>query len=404
MALITGNQLRAARALVGVEQRWLADSSGVSVNTIRNMEARAASEITSGAVTVRKVQAVLEACGVEFSNGGQPGVKLRHPSEDRLEGRLISNGRQRLLQVVSIINYKGGVGKTSLTANLGAELAWRGKKVLLIDLDAQASLTFSFIKPEDWIKSFADHRTIKSWFDAYEKGKPIELSSLVYTPPRIETRLVGKGQLDIICSHLGLINVDLDLAVKLGGASLTQAKFNFINIHSRLSAGLQEAAFEPYNVILIDCPPNFNIVTKTAIVASDYIMVPTRPDQLSTLGIDYLMRNVEKLTKDYNDYAEVDTGDKVDKIEPKTVGIVFTMIQEYGGQPIAAQRAFMQQLKRNTTTPVFQHYIKRNDTLFADAPVYGIPVVLNGYDSDSHQSVVTGLEGVTDDFVAAVGI
>lgn len=69
------------------------------------------------------------------------------------------------MKVVSIINYKGGVGKTSLTANLGAELAWRGKNVLLIDLDAQASLTFSFIKPEDWIKSFeADQRkTRRTW-------------------------------------------------------------------------------------------------------------------------------------------------------------------------------------------------------------------------------------------------
>lgn len=155
-------------------------------------------------------------------------------------------------------------------------------------------------------------------------------------------------------------------------------------------------------MILIDCPPNFNIVTKTALVASDYILVPTRPDQLSTLGIDYLMRNVEKLTKDYNDYAEVDQGDEVEKIDPKAVGIVFTMIQEYGDQPIAAQRAFMGQLRRNTTTPVFDHYIKRNDTLFAEAPVYGIPVVLHGYNSDSHQSVVVGLEGVTDDFVAAL--
>lgn len=116
------------------------------------------------------------------------------------------------------------------------------------------------------------------------------------------------------------------------------------------------------------------------------------------------MRNVEKLTKDYNDYAEVDAGDAVDKIDPKTVGIVFTMIQEYGNQPIAAQRAFMGQLRRNTETPVFEHYIKRNDTVFADAPVYGIPVVLHGYNSGSHQSVVDGLEGVTDDFVAAVGL
>ena len=51
------------------------------------------------------------------------------------------------MHIVSVINYKGGVGKTSLTANLAAELAFRAKKVLLIDLDAQASLTFSMISP-----------------------------------------------------------------------------------------------------------------------------------------------------------------------------------------------------------------------------------------------------------------
>lgn len=308
------------------------------------------------------------------------------------------------MKVVSIINYKGGVGKTSLTANLGAELAWRGKKVLLIDLDAQASLTFSFITPEDWINDFAANRTIKSWFDAFEKGKPVDLSSFVYEPKRIKLKLEGRGKLDIICSHLGLINVDLDLAVKLGGASLAQAKANFIAIHSRLWNGLQDQKFAEYDVILIDCPPNFNIVTKTAIVASDYILVPTRPDQLSTLGIDYLMRNVEKLTKDYNDYAEVDAGDAVDKIDPKTVGVVFTMIQENSKQPISAQRAFIGKLRRSAEIPVFKNYIKRNDTVFADAPIYGIPVVLHGYNNKSHQSVVDGLEGVTDDFVAAVGL
>lgn len=308
------------------------------------------------------------------------------------------------MKVVSIINYKGGVGKTSLTANLGAELAWRGKKVLMIDLDAQASLTFSFIKPDDWIKSFADKMTIKSWFDAFEKGKPVDLSKFIYSPKRIREKLQGRGTLDIICSHLGLINVDLDLAVKLGGASLAQAKANFIAVHSRLLDGLGEAEFSKYDVILIDCPPNFNIVTKTAIVASDYILVPTRPDQLSTLGIDYLLRNVERLTKDYNDYATLDAGDAVEEIDPKTMGVVFTMIQEYGSQPIAAQRAFITQLRRNSGIPVFPNYIKRNDSVFADAPVYGIPVVLNGYNNESHQSVVEGLEGVTDDFVAAVGL
>jgi predicted transcriptional regulator len=77
MALITGNQLRAARALADVEQKWLAEASGVSINTIRNMEARGADPITSGAVTVWKVQTALESAGIEFTNGGQPGVRLR---------------------------------------------------------------------------------------------------------------------------------------------------------------------------------------------------------------------------------------------------------------------------------------------------------------------------------------
>ena len=88
----------------------------------------------------------------------------------------------------------------------------------------------------------------------------------------------------MICSHLGLINVDLELATKLGGASLAEAKKNFIAIHRRLAGGLSALAKEKYDVVLIDCPPNFNIVTKTAIIASDYILVPARPDYLSTLG------------------------------------------------------------------------------------------------------------------------
>ncbi len=54
------------------------------------------------------------------------------------------------MPVIAVINYKGGVGKTTIAANLAAELAWRGKRILLLDLDAQASLTFSFIRPDQW--------------------------------------------------------------------------------------------------------------------------------------------------------------------------------------------------------------------------------------------------------------
>jgi DNA-binding XRE family transcriptional regulator len=80
MALATGNQLKAARALAGVNQQQVADSADVNVNTIRNMEARGAKPITSSAVTVRSVQLALEALGIEFLNHARPGVRLSIPN------------------------------------------------------------------------------------------------------------------------------------------------------------------------------------------------------------------------------------------------------------------------------------------------------------------------------------
>ena len=83
------------------------------------------------------------------------------------------------MDIVSVINYKGGVGKTTTTANLAAELAFRGKRVLILDLDAQASLTFSFIKPDDWQNNLSRDRTIKTWFDSFSTKSTISLESLI---------------------------------------------------------------------------------------------------------------------------------------------------------------------------------------------------------------------------------
>lgn len=75
--LTTGNQMKAARVMVDVDQVEVARLSGVSVATIRNMEARGASTIKSSLAIVRKVQEVLEAQGVEFQNHGRPGVRMK---------------------------------------------------------------------------------------------------------------------------------------------------------------------------------------------------------------------------------------------------------------------------------------------------------------------------------------
>lgn len=306
--------------------------------------------------------------------------------------------------IVSIINYKGGVGKTTLTSNLAAELAYRGKNVLLLDLDPQASLTFSLITPESWAKDFEATKTIKQWFDTQDTGAPICLSSLVYRPTRVNKTIPhGSGSISLICSHLGLINVDLELATKLGGANLQQAKQNFIKVHRCLAEGLKPLLGQ-YDIILIDCPPNFNIVTKTAIVASDFLLVPARPDYLSTLGIDYLIRSVNSLVSDYNEFAKLAGGTTANPISPEIMGVVFTMIQEYSSGPISAQLNYMSQVSNKNDLHVFDHYIKRNDSIFADAPLDGVPVVLNRYNQGAHQTVVVGLKGVANEFMSRAGL
>jgi chromosome partitioning protein len=307
------------------------------------------------------------------------------------------------MKTISIINYKGGVGKTSLTANLGAELAFRGLRVLLIDLDAQASLTFSFVSPDDWSRKYEADRTIKAWFDSFETGKDVSLINLVEKPNRVAARLQGHGRLEIIFSHLGLLNVDLELALQLSGATLAQARRNFLSVHKRLKRGLSDPRIQSsYDVCLIDCPPNFNIVTKTAIVASEHILVPTKPDQLSTLGIDYLVKSIRQLVSDYNDFAQLNAGEIEESIDPKILGVVFTMIQEYGGSPISAQRTYIQKIRRDSGLNVFDSYIPHNNSMFADAPQYGVPVVLASASNYSHQKVVDGLESVATEFLSAL--
>lgn len=313
------------------------------------------------------------------------------------------------MQIISIINYKGGVGKTTVTANLAGELAFRGKKVLLLDMDAQASLTFSFVTPDYWDEHLEENKTIKNWFNCISEGiDTVPLSDLVTRPSKVNAFLSKNGKggvVDIISSHLGLINVDLELATLLGGANMTQTKKNYIKVHGKLRSEIQEVAANKYDVVLIDCPPNFNIVTKNALIASDKILIPAKPDYLSTLGIDYLHRSVQTLVDEFNEYASLDS--EIDEVKPIFLGVVFTMIQIYSGVPISAQRQYIAQTKRQAKrqgVPVMKTNFRDNKSIFSEAPQNGLPVVLNEYSNNTHSDVVTEIESFVDEFVSLTGI
>ncbi|HEY7768789.1 ParA family protein [Longimicrobium sp.] len=193
----------------------------------------------------------------------------------------------------------------------------------------------------------------------------------------------------------------MELATELGGATLKQSKQNYLKVHRRLSDGIDAIDPDTYDIILIDCPPNFNVVTKTAIVASDYILIPAKPDYLSTLGIDYLQRSVTALVTDFNEYAELDNAQPGIQISPEILGVVFTMVSMYGGQPISAMRPFIAQTKR-LGVPVFSTFIRENKSLFGDAPQSGVPVVLVPQSSGTYKEVLTELESLTTEFLQKI--
>lgn len=309
------------------------------------------------------------------------------------------------MDIISFINYKGGVGKTTLTANVGAELAFRGYKVLMVDLDPQANLTFSFIDVDEWRQLDTERKTIKHWYDEFlENDRELPLAETIVTPEIINSHIASlrsDGQLDLISSHLELINLDLELATLYGGNSDRTIRSSFLRLFSRLKRGLSTLENE-YDVVLIDCPPNFNIVTQNAIIASDLFVVPAKADFLSTLGIDQLIRHITNLTEKYNDFVNEGNGDW-EIINPRLSGVIFTMINVYGGEPIQSQMSYIAQVKRAGYT-VLDNFIRNNNTLFASSPENGVPVVLNTDVEGLYLNIRTEVEALVDEFIASTGV
>ncbi|NJN67094.1 MAG: ParA family protein [Chloroflexaceae bacterium] len=325
------------------------------------------------------------------------------------------------MPIIATINYKGGVGKTTLTANLAAELALRGSHVLVVDLDPQASLTFSIISVEEWRSSYEQHATIKNWYDALlTRDQSLDFSRLVVHPQKMNRLISHGGRVDLVCSHLGLINIDLRLAshlvieevkyrLRVGQASSqatgpnphlprTTGPINpNLVVLARLAQGLAGLDQEHYHFVLIDCPPNFNLVTKNAIVASDYLLIPARPDYLSTLGIDQIRHHVAELVREYNGYV-AETAGRWKPIRPELLGVVFTMAKIQQQAPVSVQQQYIDHV-RDRSIPVMETFIRTSDTVYAEAAEKAIPAVLGRATSKTQREVQDEWKNLTTEIL-----
>lgn len=173
-----------------------------------------------------------------------------------------------MARVVAIVNQKGGTGKTTTTVNLGHALAAAGRRVLLVDADPQASLTFYMGHDERRLE--AERATLAH---ALLGARPLG-------------EIVLDGSPALVPSSITLARADAELVAEPGASWVLKEKLE------PLRAG--------YDTVLIDCPPTLTLLTVNALAAADGVLVPVKTDLLSSLGVPQLLDTVAKVQRRAN--------------------------------------------------------------------------------------------------------
>nr|WP_281932787.1 AAA family ATPase [Methylocystis iwaonis] len=212
-----------------------------------------------------------------------------------------------MTHVISTINLKGGVAKTTTTVALAETFsANMGKKVLVIDLDPQTNATLMLIGEEKWFELNKKEQTLARLFkDAMDPDN--RKFNLEGTLQKQVSDVGAARTIDLLPSSLDLIDVQDKLA------SAPAGKFYAANPIDLLWRAVK-GKLDDYDVVIVDCPPNLGIITLNGLRISEGYIIPTIPDHLSTYGIP-------QITTRIRDFSEAIS----ETIEP--VGIVATKYQ-----------------------------------------------------------------------------
>jgi chromosome partitioning protein len=246
------------------------------------------------------------------------------------------------MRIISLMNQKGGVGKTTTTVNLGAALAERGRRVCMIDLDPQSHLSINYgidPKPE-----------IVSLYNVLVDETPL--------PQAIHP--VG-DRLAVVPSSIDLAAAEIELVTVLGREMLLKNSI--------------EAAGLDYEFLLLDCPPSLGLLTINALCASTEVIIPMQPQFLALQGVAKLLETVQLVNKRMNPRLKVSgialtMYDSQTKLTTEVVNELSTFVSSAAGKPLPWSEA-----------KIFKSRIRRNIKL-AESPSFGQSILK--YDSASN--------------------
>ena len=233
-------------------------------------------------------------------------------------------------KVISIINQKGGVGKTTTVINLAAVLAQKGNKILVIDLDPQGNATTGLGKSNN-----DNNKNIYNLLIGNIKLEDVIQKSNI-------------GGLDLISSNVNLSGLEVETANKPERAFILK----------KILEDNQELILSKYENIFIDCPPSLSLLTIMSLVAADELLVPLQTEFFALEGITQLVKTIERIKVNLNPKLNIR-------------GILLTMFDKRNKLSTQVDKEARNYFKEK----VFQTVIPRNVRL-SEAPSHGMPCVV----------------------------
>lgn len=213
------------------------------------------------------------------------------------------------MKIISFLNIKGGVAKTTSCVNVAAELGRQGKKVLIIDLDPQSNAT-------KYLNVY--NPNTKGTYELLA-GEDVPIQGTIYK------------NLWIVPANINLIMSEAEILADTKKARET-----------RLKKWLNSKKEDSFDYILIDCPPSLGMLSINALAASKYVVVPLKIDKFALDGFEYLMGSIQGVKEEFND-------------ELKLLGILVTM-----DRSTTINREIKQELKEELGDMLFKQTIRDN--------------------------------------------